>query len=155
MTANVFRATVTEPPTYVAAVVADWLRDLLLDQRMSFTTETVMSHPAKLDLFRRARDRGYRSYLYFVATDDPSIQLDHIARRTQKGGHNVPEDKVTDRYVRSLAQLPQAIQLADRAYLFDTTTTLTLFVEYEQGQLRHIYGEAPAWFAMLSGEPGV
>lgn len=146
--ANVFRAAATEPAAYVAAVLADWLRELLLQQGTSFTTETVMSHPAKLDLFRRAKVRGYRTYLYFVATEDPEIQLDRIARRAEKGGHTVPEDKVTERYIRSLALLPQAIQLADRAFLFDNTDTLGVFAEYEQGQLRETFGAAPAWFAV-------
>jgi len=146
LTANVIRVSHTVPSTYIAAVLADWLRELLIEQRVSLTTETVMSHPAKLELLRKAHALGYRTYLYFVATEDPEIQIERISRRTEKGGHAVPGDKVIERYSRSLALLPQAIQLADRAYIFDNTSTLRLFAEYEHGQLKCALADAPAWF---------
>jgi len=56
---------------YFAAVVVDLLRRKLIQQRRDFTFETVMSHPGKVELLAEARAKGCRTYLYYMATDDP------------------------------------------------------------------------------------
>ena len=40
----------------------------------------------KVEFMKEARERGYRVYLYFVATDDPEINLDRVRRRVRGGG---------------------------------------------------------------------
>lgn len=64
--------------SYLAASLADAVRQELMEEGQTFTFETVMSHPSKIDFMRRARERGYRVYLYFVATDDPTINIDRV-----------------------------------------------------------------------------
>lgn len=109
--------------SYVASVVADAIRRELLDQGQTFTFETVMSSRDKVDFMWEARKRGYRVYLYFVATDDPDINLDRVRRRVMQGGHSVPEDKVRKRYVESIQLMTEACEAAHRAYLFDNSGT--------------------------------
>ena len=69
----------------------------------------------------KPRKRGYRVYLYFVATDDPAINIDRVRRRVLQGGHPVPEDKIIERYHKSIALLTEACQVAHRAYIFDNS----------------------------------
>jgi hypothetical protein len=38
-----------------------------------------------------------------------------------EGGHDVPKDRIIARYHRTLALMPEAISLADRALLFDNS----------------------------------
>ena len=49
--------------SYFASVAADFLRQKLLAEQRSFTFETVMSHPSKVDLLKQAQAAGYRTYL--------------------------------------------------------------------------------------------
>lgn len=107
---------------YFAAVVVDFLRRKLIENRMDFTFETVMSHPGKVELLAEARAKGYRTYLYYVATDDPQINISRVQNRVATGGHDVPSDKIEERYHRSLALLMKAIANSDRAYIFDNST---------------------------------
>ena len=79
---------------YFASVAVDFLRQKLLEQKISFTLETVMSHRSKIDLLVRAQRLGYRTYLYFVATDDPAINISRVRNRVLQGGHAVPEEKL-------------------------------------------------------------
>jgi predicted ABC-type ATPase len=44
-----------------------------MKQRASLTLETVMSSPDKVQLLKQAQLLGYRTYLYFIATDDAEI----------------------------------------------------------------------------------
>ena len=138
--------------SYLASVAADFIRTKLLDQKISFSFETVMSHPGKLDILRTARKCGYRTYLYYVATDDPNINISRVKNRVARGGHSVPEDKIIERYHRSIAQLADAISLTDRAYIFDnskeTANQQAVFLaEVTGGSSMRIEPEKlPLWF---------
>ncbi|OUM06985.1 hypothetical protein BW686_13720 [Pseudomonas syringae] len=107
--------------SYHSSVVADFIRHQLLEQGASFTFETVMSDRSKVDFIRRAKSLGYRTYLYFVATENPEININRVAIRVGEGGHNVTPDRIRARYQRCLALLPEAIQASSRAYLFDNS----------------------------------
>lgn len=106
---------------YFASVAADFLRRKLLEKRVSFSFETVMSSPDKVELLHQAQALGYRTYLYYIATDDPAINVARVKARVSLGGHDVPEAKITQRYQRSLDLLMQAVKYTNRAYLFDNS----------------------------------
>ena len=119
---------------YVAAALADFLRDGLFAAVQSFAFETVMSHRSKVDFFAKARASGYRTYLYFIATDLSALNVERVKNREALGGHGVPEDKIQQRYDRCLQLAPDAITSAYRAFLFDNT------------------GAAPVWLAQRTPE---
>lgn len=106
---------------YFASVAADFLRQKLLERRVSFSFETVMSSPDKVALLEKAQRLGYRTYLYFIATEDPAINVARVRARVNLGGHDVPEDKIVSRYARSLDLLLEAVKHTNRAYLFDNS----------------------------------
>ncbi len=106
---------------YFASVAADFLRQKLLEQRVSFSFETVMSSPDKVTVLKQAQALGYRTYLYFIATEDPAINIARVKARVNLGGHDVPEDKIVSRYARSLDLLLEAVKHTNRAYVFDNS----------------------------------
>lgn len=132
---------------YVASIAADYIRHELISSRVSFTFETVMSSADKIDLLRLAQRSGYRTYLYYVATSDPAINLQRIRERVKNGGHDVPEDKVISRYHRSLSLLRDAIRNSNRAYVFDNSDELTWLAEAtEAASLEFKADILPRWF---------
>lgn len=115
---------VCDPSTvdsYVAATIADALRANLLDRGESFSYETVMSHPSKIEFIQRAQAAGYLVYLYFVATRNVTVNLGRIQNRVRLGQHDVPVEKVIERYRRSIKLLPHAMRLVHRAFVFDNS----------------------------------
>ncbi|HVC94264.1 MAG TPA: hypothetical protein VND64_11270 [Pirellulales bacterium] len=136
---------------YVAASVADFLREVLLACGQSFSFETVMSHPSKIEFFARARVEGYRTYLYFIATDSPVVNLGRVKERVARGGHDVPEEKMVARYQRCLQLLPEALAHAHRAFLFDNSGSEPVWLaEFNpQGSCRlKVPGDSlPTWFS--------
>jgi len=135
---------------YTAAATTDFLRNKLLDAGISFTFETVMSHRSKIELLTEAKEKGYRTYLYYIGTGDPQINVIRVRRRVNLGGHPVSERKITDRYYRSLELLMDAILNTDRAYVFDNSVDLPeleWLAEISNGtSLIMKVTEAPAWF---------
>jgi len=113
---------------YFASVCADFIRRKLLETHTSFTFETVMSAPDKIELLKAAQQLGYRTYLYYIATDDPDINITRVRQRVAAGGHDVPQDKIISRYQRSLNQLPSAIRASNRAYIFDNSGDASVWV---------------------------
>ncbi len=107
--------------SYFASAIVDFLRQKLLAQQRTFTFETVMSHRSKVDLLKQAQAAGYRTYLYYIATEDPVINISRVQKRVQLGGHDVPEDKIKQRYHASLDLLMEAIRHTNRAYVFDNS----------------------------------
>jgi len=88
--------------TAQAQAIADFKRDTCLQRRESFSFETVMSHPSKVQIMVRAHDAGYEVALYFVATSDPEINVRRVENRVSTGGHDVPHDRIRARYSRAL-----------------------------------------------------
>lgn len=134
--------------SYYASVLSDFIRHKLLDARKSFTFETVMSSHDKVVFLRRAQSKGFRTYLYYVATEDPNINIYRIRHRVKTGGHNVPEDKVISRYERSLNLLLEAIRSTNRAYIFDNSGHQQILIaEISEGTDLALCSERmPMWF---------
>ena len=137
-----------EVNSYLASVLADFIRHKLLASQVSFTFETVMSSPDKVAFLQKAQQAGYHTYLYFVATQDPEINVSRVQHRVQMGGHPVAEDKIRTRYIRSLELLPEAVAYADRAYIFDNSGAERVWIaEVTQGiEIEIKTDQMPAWF---------
>lgn len=115
--------------SYVAASIADFVREQLIVRGDSFGFETVLSHPTKIEELERARRNGARIYLYYISTESPDLNEQRIQRRVLLGEHAVPRQKIRERYHRSLSLLPGVLRIATRAYLFDNSS------------------DSPVWFA--------
>jgi predicted ABC-type ATPase len=100
---------------------AEELRQSCLSEYRSFSFETVMSHPSKIEVLKQARSLGYIVILYFVATEAPELNVARVRQRIALGGHSVPEDRIVKRYKRAMDLLPDAIRQCDRAVLFDNS----------------------------------
>jgi predicted ABC-type ATPase len=104
-----------------AQIIADERRAQAIADRRSFSFETVMSHPSKLDVLRDAKSAGFHVEMFFIATDNPETNVKRVATRVAKGGHDVPADRIVARYRRTLSLLPEAIGICDRVTLFDNS----------------------------------
>ncbi len=102
---------------------ADARRTALLTEGVSFVSETVFSHPSKIALIQQAQASGFRVMLYVLCLDEPRLLLKRVRQRVKEGGHAVPSNKVLERYPRTIANLAQAVRLADMSLLFDAQDT--------------------------------
>lgn len=129
---------------------ADEIRIFLMSLGKSFTFETVMSHESKTEILESAQAQGYRTYLYYIATEDPEINVSRVAYRVSQQGHDVPREKIISRYERSLDLLLRAIRATDRAYLFDNLSQAferSWFAEVTEGTHFKLKTDTvPAWF---------
>lgn len=131
---------------YEASRAAAEARERLLMAGESFITETVFSHPSKVDLVNEAIARGYLVYLHVILVP-VEVSVNRVLERVQDGGHSVPEQKIRERYARLWELVGYARSAADRTEFFDNSTAQQPFrrvAVYERGRLM---GEAewPRW----------
>ena len=107
--------------SYEGSLISSFIRDKLIEINQSFCFETVMSHSSKLIDIQEAKNLGYTTYLYFVCIDDPEVNISRVENRVKNGGHDVDKQTIKNRYSRTLTNLFPAIEICDKAYLFDNS----------------------------------
>ena len=105
---------------YEAARVAADTRTRLIELRRSFIAETVFSHPSKLELIDTARAADYIVALHVLLIPE-ELAVHRVRIRVAAGGHDVPEDKIHQRYQRLWALVATAITRCDSATVYDNS----------------------------------
>lgn len=106
---------------YKAAEVARDRRTEMFGAGKSFATETVFSHPSKLEIIEEARAHGYIVIVMHVGVDSPDLSVARVKGRADEGGHDVPEAKVRERYARGQPLIREAVLRSDRGMVFDNS----------------------------------
>lgn len=123
-----------EVNSYHASFIAFYLANKLLETGQDFAFETVMSDPSKVDILREAKQRGYKTYFYFIFTNSVDINLARVRLRVLEGGHDVADEKIISRLERTFNLMPKAFAIADNAYIIDNSVDARVIVKKE-GQM--------------------
>jgi predicted ABC-type ATPase len=131
---------------YEAARIAETQRRDRIAERVSFISETVFSHPSKVQLVTDASDAEYIVHLHVIIVP-VELTVQRVLERVRRGGHAVPEQKMRDRYARLWDHISTAIQIADVTAALDNSRARAPFrlcASFEHGTL---IGSAswPAW----------
>lgn len=137
----------------------NWARDrrkALLSAKTSYVSETVFSHKSKLALISQAQAIGFQVVLYVVSVNDPQRLLARVLQRVREGGHNVPVQRILDRYPRSMTNLKIAVRLADLAFVYDSPEVgqgaHLLVAMCEKKQTSLLVEKPPAWVGLMLQE---
>jgi predicted ABC-type ATPase len=107
-------------------------RRLIMDQKIPFAYETVFSywkpkagggHASKVDDIIQMQKAGYFVILLFVGLANVDLSILRVLSRKSKGGHDVPIDKLLERYPRTQAAIKHATGIADMTLMFDNSRT--------------------------------
>jgi predicted ABC-type ATPase len=104
-----------------AAIEIDGRVVACIEQRDDLLVETVLSSDKYLDDVERALELGYQAGMIYVGLASPADSVRRVALRRQRGGHDVPEDRVVARWSRSITMLGRMAGKVDRLFVFDNT----------------------------------
>lgn len=133
---------------YEAARIAAERRNKYLEDRTSFVTESVFSHPSKLELIKQAKEIGYRVMVFHVCVEAPDLSVMRVAERVREGGHDVPEEKIRGRFERNSALIRQAVLLSDAAHIYDNSKLnhpLARVMSFSNGTPSFVVEQLPQW----------
>ncbi|QGZ38107.1 putative ABC-type ATPase [Pseudoduganella flava] len=106
-----------------------------ISQKVPFAFETVFSywkklpngrHASKIDIIRDLQKAGYFVLLIFVGLTSAELSIGRVMTRVFKGGHDVDEEKLRERYPRTQQAINKAILVSDAAILLDNSRTENL-----------------------------
>lgn len=120
---------------YEAARIAETQRREKIAAGESFISETVFSHPSKVQLIEDTADADYLVHLHVVIVP-VELTVQRVLERVRRGGHSVPERKIRDRYERLWDHVARAIQVADVTEVLDNSRARTPFrlcASFERG----------------------
>jgi predicted ABC-type ATPase len=143
---------------YAAARLADALRKELVKQRESFVFETVFSDPVgeKIAFLKSAAEAGYNTILCFIGTAGPEASEQRVAMRVSQGGHDVPTEKLLQRFPRILENLKAALRDLPNVWVFDNNdlrTPYRLVATFESGRPVKLQRPVPRWLKPLLPRP--
>ncbi|MGN1227043.1 MAG: zeta toxin family protein [Christensenellales bacterium] len=87
----------------------------------SFIYETVLSHESKIEIAKKAKEKGYKIYTIYIETDNVQINIERVKRRAIQGGHNVSEQKIIERYERVKSNVEKLKDLSNEFYVFNNS----------------------------------
>jgi predicted ABC-type ATPase len=132
-----------------ATLVAGRLQQQCIKDRQDFAYETVLASPRHIDLIRSLKAQDWAVRLFFVGIADPEVNIRRIAIRFGEGGHTIPDDRVRERYHRSMTNLKAALPLVDRAYIYDNSVdgvSMVGWVRLRGGEIVRVTpGAIPEW----------
>ena len=105
--------------------------------------ETVLSTDKYRRLVVDAKRRQFELRLIFVMLSSPDLNVQRVRLRVSKGGHDVPEAKVRQRWTRSLGQLPWFWTQSDQAVVYDNSGAVPRLIARKQDGAAVIDQEAP------------
>lgn len=101
-------------------IMLDRIQDLI-ERNISFAIETTLSGRTYLEFIRQAKANGYTIIFLFIYLASIELANKRVAVRVTKGGHFIPPDVVSRRYIKGLNNFPIFARLSDDWYLFDNS----------------------------------
>jgi predicted ABC-type ATPase len=121
-----------------------------LKEESSFCLETVFAATDIPEFLRKAKARGYFIFTHYIATNNPKVNISRVAQRVLEGGHDVPVNKIVERYEKSLKILPKLMRFSDKFVLYDNSEdAIRAFAVKDNEQVR-VIGAIPKWAEFIA-----
>jgi predicted ABC-type ATPase len=139
---------------YKAAQAAGDVRRQLVAMRESFIFETVFSDPVgdKLNFLKETEQAGYTTLLLFIGIPTSQFSEMRVSIRVSKGGHDVPRNKLGERFPRILNNLKGALVSVPNVRVYDNSAMnrpYRLVVKLQEGFGLKLHPPIPDWLRPL------
>jgi hypothetical protein len=132
-----------------------------IDERVGLAFETTLGGNTITELLARAANRGIDVNVWFVGLATVRLHIERVRRRVAKGGHDIPEARIRERYQRGRENLIRLLPRLAALRLFDNSTEAdpdrgiapvpALLLDYRRGriaaprELRALMSDTPQW----------
>lgn len=123
--------------------IETWL-DASVRAHQTVGVETVLSTDKYRRLVVAAKKNQFEFRLIYVLLASPDLNVERVRLRVKKGGHDVPENKIRERWEKSIRQLPWFLEQADKAFIYDNTGAVPQRIGIKQKGKIILSSSAPA-----------
>lgn len=117
-----------------------------ISKNESFLIESNLARQSDYDWLKLVKAKGYEIILYFLCTSNIEINIGRVRKRVKEGGHDVPENIITDRYNMALIYLKKEIFGFEEVHLIENSTeTAAEIAVVKKGQIAIKKADCPGW----------
>jgi predicted ABC-type ATPase len=127
-------------------------RSRLIKEGHTFVYQDMTIDP---QMIREAQEAGFDVKVFYVATEDPNLNMGRVLLRVSNGGPFAALARIADDYAHGLKHLPEAKKLADDLTLFDNTNHgrgPRLVAHFHAGELIKLARSVPKWSQKAFGK---
>ena len=108
------------------ANIAAWnegrrLLERAFDERLDFAFETTLGGQTIANLLQKAAASGIEVRVWYVGLQNVELHIARVRARVSKGGHDIPEKKIRERYIRSRWNLIQLLPRLTELRVYDNS----------------------------------
>lgn len=97
------------------------LLERAIDERLTFAFETTLGGNTIPRLLADAARDGLELFVWYVGLESADLHVARVAQRVGRGGHDIPEERIRERYERSLMNLVALLPAITELRLFDNS----------------------------------
>jgi predicted ABC-type ATPase len=119
----------TEKCTLAEANSKAWKRgyDMLceaVENDLDYVFETTLGGNSVPEQLHKASDSGISVSILYCGLESPDLHIQRVSERVKKGGHDIPEEKIRQRWTNSIYNLGTMIPKCDQIKLYDNSSPL-------------------------------
>jgi predicted ABC-type ATPase len=97
------------------------LLEQAIAQGRDYRFETTLGGRTIVQLLDQASRSGHRLHVWFCGLASPDLHLQRVRSRVAHGGHDIPEEKIRERWTRSRENLIRLLPRIDHLRLYDNS----------------------------------
>lgn len=124
---------------------------------LSYAFETTLGGATMTRLLLQAANQGQAIRIWYVGLASPELHIQRIRERVARGGHDIPEQKIRERWESSRKNLIRLLPHIAELVVYDNSETVDLFegerprmsklLHIKSGRIRYVgpMNEVPDW----------
>jgi len=97
------------------------LLERAIQERLDFAFETTLGGKTFTNLLHKALAQGIEVRVWYVGLDSPELHIARVRSRVKHGGHDIPEERIRERYTQSRLNLIQLLPRLTELLLYDNS----------------------------------
>ena len=130
-----------------------------IDEGASYTFETTLGGNSITNKLHEAIEKGRQVSLFYCGLASVDLHVQRVAARVQRGGHDIPSEKIRQRFESSIANLVTLVPACYQVLVFDNSAPLrddkpspVKLLHLVEGQFRQAPSpDIPEWAKPIAG----
>ena len=97
------------------------LLERAISERLDYAFETTLGGRTITELLEKAIDAGIEVRIWYVGLTNAELHVARVHARVKRGGHDIPEERIRQRYARSLLNLIQLMPRLTELRVYDNS----------------------------------
>ena len=97
------------------------LLERAIHERLDYAFETTLGGRTIPALLEQAMEAGIEVHIWYVGLTNVELHIERVHARVKRGGHDIPEERIRQRYARSLLNLIQLMPKLTELMVYDNS----------------------------------